>query len=87
MWITETNTDTDAHSNQSYPSGWYLQALDEISVNGGPRFWALCWFVDRNYGVSDPNTQGWWFDSLTQAINNCAYANNDFNSALTNTSY
>jgi len=35
IWITETNTDTDAHSNQSYPSGWYLSALNEISVNGG----------------------------------------------------
>jgi len=30
---------------------------------------------------------GWWFDSLTQAHDKCAAANNDFNYGLTSTSY
>lgn len=84
IWITETNTDQGtnppAQSNNSYPSGWYQQALGEIS-GAGARFWAVCWFVDVDYG------SGWTNDSLTDQTGKCAQANNDFNNALTATTY
>jgi len=83
MWITETNTRTDAPSSNSYPSGWYLQALSEIASNGA-RFRSLCWFPDENY----PNSQGIWSqDCLTNPTGKCAQANSDFDYGLTNTSY
>jgi hypothetical protein len=80
IWITETNTDTDAPSSSSYPSGWYLQALAEIE-NQGARFYTVCWFVDQNIGG------GWSNDCLTNPTGKCVEANNDFNYALTSTSY
>jgi hypothetical protein len=86
IWITETNThtDTDAPSSQSYPSDWYIQALAEIS-GAGKRFQSVCWFVDQNTGGSP--TSPWVNDSLTVGNGNCSQASADFNTALTSTNY
>lgn len=80
VFLTETNTDTGSGSASTYPSGWYEAALAEIT-SAGPRFWSVCWFVDENYGG------GWTDDSLQDRSQNCAQADDDFNYALTNTSY
>lgn len=79
FWITETNTRTDKDSSSSYPQGWYLEALNEISTH--LRFKALCWFVDQNIGG------GWSTNCLTNPVGKCVDANNDFNTALRNTNY
>jgi hypothetical protein len=47
IFVTETNTLTVAPSSQSYPSGWYTEALRELRA-AGPRYHALCWFVDND---------------------------------------
>jgi len=75
IFVTETNTLTVAPSSQSYPGGWYLEALQELRA-AGPRFYALCWFVDN-----DPSG-GWVNERLTNAQGNCVLANEDFNAAI-----
>lgn len=75
IFVTETNTFTDAHSSESYPVGWYLEALQELKT-AGPRFRALCWFVDN-----DPSG-GWEAERLTNPQGNCIQANADFDAAI-----
>lgn len=80
LWVTETNTDTDYPSAQSYPSGWFLNALSELH-NASLRYVALCWFVDQHLGGP------WGQDALTDPQGNCVQANSDFNTALTTLDY
>jgi hypothetical protein len=83
IWITETNTFTHAPSSQSYPSGWYLEALKEIyDANANwERIMSVCWFVDRDYGGH------WPLEALTNPVGKCEDTNDDFNQALVGTPY
>ncbi len=75
VFVTETNTLTGNPSSQSYPSGWYVEALQELQT-AGPRFHALCWFVDN-----DPSG-GWPGERLTNPTGNCVQASQDFDAAI-----
>jgi hypothetical protein len=83
IWITETNTRTDAPSKDSYPSGWYIEALKQIydSNASWERIMSVCWFVDRDYGDHWPD------EALTDPIEKCEDADDDFNQALVGTPY
>jgi hypothetical protein len=83
LWITETNTRTDAPSEDSYPSGWYQEALKEIHDSNADweRIMSVCWFVDRNYDTH------WASEALTNPQGRCEDANDDFNDALLHTPY
>jgi hypothetical protein len=80
IFITETNTRNTTPSYQSYPSGWYLNALAEIQGQTGQQTYegqiqSLCWFVDESFA-------NWEEESLQVGRGNCAAANSDFNQAL-----
>ncbi|MFN0072845.1 MAG: hypothetical protein ACKVVP_15275 [Chloroflexota bacterium] len=92
VWITETNTFTTTHCDQSYPMnppGWYFEAVKEIyDFNHDPfvsvqnRIKSVCWFVDRNF---DGN---WGLDAISgHTMGRLGAASNDFNSVLNHPDY
>jgi hypothetical protein len=75
LFVTEANTLTVGPSSQTYPPGWFTEALRELR-GAGPRYYALCWFVD------DDPSDGWLDESLTNPRGNCVQANDEFNEAI-----